>query len=932
MYNPVGKQVLAVALFRDNHKKGSKKSSDRNGGIQARSQKLKLTNKKHYKWIQGKNNNMFRRTALSTAIVVAIGASAGSNLAIAEEVEEQEVEKLEKVQVTGSRISRVDVEGPSPVVVISAEDIETRGFTDVFEALNSLNQNTGGLNQQNAFGFTPTAQAVNLRGLGVGRSLILIDGKRLPMFPLGAGGDTNFTDLGQIPMAAVERIEVLTDGASAIYGSDAMSGVVNVILKKDYEGVEVKAKAGDTHQGGYANGRVELLAGTSTERARATFIAQLQGNEILRQKDRDWAGNDNSDRSYYSAYSSYGATFVTSKPDSRIITPDDCGAVVGENAVVKEDGKCGYNRSAHRTLKPKNESYDLLSNMEFDLTEDTTAFTRLRFGQKNTMAYLEPVGYKVKLSADDPGNPTSDTANPVDGTFYRRLVEFGEREKGADSQYYGGFVGLNGLLMDAYDWEVSVGYTKQTVKGSRPTVVEAELEALVKSGEVDLLEPIPQSVVDQVSGESTTDAESSILSYTASLTGDLFELPTGTVGFATFAEVNDTKYEDKRDQGTLDGIYLGVGGTSGGGKRTQVGLGAEVLVPVLDNLEVTMAARYDDYNDDSNTGSAATPKVSFAYRPTDTVLVRGSWGKSFRAPDMQRLFGGITRGFNSVSDPVYCDAFVGSAEEKKDACEPMQINVQTGANRELEEETGTNYSFGVVWQAADDLTLSADWYKIVLKDLVVDPEKSRVIVDPDRYPGAQVIRNEPAHGQTVGTIDTLIYGPVNQAGETVEGIDATVRYTFPETRYGEFNTELSVTHLIKRETQTSHTDPVRDDTQYEPGVQSTLSLGWSYQKFSANVFLKYRSSFCSSYANEDTFESCDAAKAEGYDPKVDSMTTVNLSGKYRVNENASVGFGITNIADVAPPELRLSTKSPFYASSYDNPVGRAYYIQGTYKF
>ncbi|WP_252178316.1 TonB-dependent receptor [Endozoicomonas sp. 4G] len=874
---------------------------------------------------------MFRRTALSTAIVVAIGASAGSNLAIAEEVEEQEVEKLEKVQVTGSRISRVDVEGPSPVIVITAEDMENRGFTDVFEALHSLNQNSGGLTQQNARSYTPTAQSVNLRGLGVGRSLTLIDGKRLPMFPLGSGGSTNFTDLGQIPMAAVERIEVLTDGASAIYGSDAMSGVVNVILKNDYEGVEVKAKVGDTHQGGYANGRVELLAGTSTERARATFIAQLKGNEILRQKDRDWAGNDNSDRSYYSSYSSYGSTFVTSKP-RRIITPEDCHAVVGENAIIKEDGKCGYNRSAHRTLKPKSESYDLLSNMEYDLTEDTTAFTRLRFGQKHTMAYLEPSGLKIRLSADDPGNPTYGTDNPQKGTFYRRLVEFGEREKGADTNYYGGLVGLNGLLMDTYDWEVSVGYTKQKVESSRPVIVEDEMEALVKSGEVDLLEPIPQSVVDQVSAASTTDAESSILSYTASLTGDLFELPTGTMGFATFAEVNETKYEDKRDQGTLDGIYLGVGGTSGGGERTQVGLGAEVLVPVLSNLEVTMAARYDDYNDDSNTGSAATPKVSFAYRPADTVLVRGSWGKSFRAPDMQRLFGGITRGFSNVTDPVYCDAFIGSDEAREDACDPSQINIVKGPNMELEEETGTNYSFGVVWEATDDLTLSADWYKIVLKDLVVTPDKRRVVEDPDRYPGSQIIRNEPADGQTVGTIDTLIYGPVNQAGETVEGVDATVRYTFPETRYGKFKTELSVTHLIRRETQTSHTDPVRDDTQYEPGIRSTLSLGWSYQKYRANVFVKHRGSFCSSNANEGYFETCDDAKAKGYDPKVDSMTRVNLSGKYRISKNASVGFGINNIFDVAPPEDRLSKKSPFYARSYDSSVGRAYYIKGTYKF
>ncbi len=136
---------------------------------------------------------MFKRTALSTAVVVAMGISGGANIAFAEEVE-----KLEKIQVTGSRISRVDAEGPSPVVVISSEDIEVRGYTDIFEALDGLTQNSGGsINQQDSFSFTPTAQSINLRGLGVGRSLTLLDGKRLPMFPLGAGGDTNF--VGYVP-------------------------------------------------------------------------------------------------------------------------------------------------------------------------------------------------------------------------------------------------------------------------------------------------------------------------------------------------------------------------------------------------------------------------------------------------------------------------------------------------------------------------------------------------------------------------------------------------------------------------------------------------------------------------------------------------------------------------------------------------------------
>ncbi|WP_257284145.1 TonB-dependent receptor [Endozoicomonas sp. SESOKO1] len=165
------------------------------------------------------------------------------------------------------------------------------------------------------------------------------------------------------------------------------------------------------------------------------------------------------------------------------------------------------------------------------------------------------------------------------------------------------------------------------------------------------------------------------------------ELPSGTAAFATFAEINCTEYEDVRDQGTLDGIYVGKGGTSGGGERTQYGVGGEVMVPVVEDLEVTLAGRFDDYNDDSKTGSAFTPKASFAYRPADVLPVRGGIGKSFRAPDMQRLFGGTTKGFNNSSDPTYCEATKssgGTPAEIAEACGTQYFDTEVGANKELE--------------------------------------------------------------------------------------------------------------------------------------------------------------------------------------------------------------------------------------------------------
>ncbi|AVV82365.1 TonB-dependent receptor plug domain-containing protein [Shewanella putrefaciens] len=142
-------------------------------------------------------------------------------------------EKVERIEVTGSRIKRTDLENASPVVVVSAADIEKGGFNSVQDVLGNLSQNSGGsMTQQEVHGFTPAASAVNLRGVGAGRVLTLINGKRVPKYPFGAGGTDSFVDTANIPLGAIERIEILTTGASAIYGSDAMGGVINIILKK----------------------------------------------------------------------------------------------------------------------------------------------------------------------------------------------------------------------------------------------------------------------------------------------------------------------------------------------------------------------------------------------------------------------------------------------------------------------------------------------------------------------------------------------------------------------------------------------------------------------------------------------------------------------------------------------------------------------------
>ncbi len=853
-----------------------------------------------------------KKTGLSVAVSLVLGTA----IAIPNAIAEEQVEQLQKMKVTGSRISTTDMEGPSPITVISSDEINAKGFNSAQDILNSLTQNTGGtLNQTDSFGFTPAAQSVNLRGLGASRTLILIDGRRMPQYPLAEEGVSNFQDIGQIPIAAIERVEIMTDSGSAIYGSDAIGGVVNFIMKKDFDGVSVKARYGDATNGGYQNGRVDIVAGNDMGDSRILFVGQFAGNEMLKQTDRDWAGDDGSSRSALSAYSSYGANFIAD--DGTVTTPADCQAVVGKHGVDRADGKCGFNRSAYRTLTPKNNQADIMLRGELDINADLTAMAEARFGYKKTESTFEPNPFDVEVTSAAPLG---------EGMYTRRLVEFGPRESNTEANSYGFTTGLMGVLADTYDWELYAGYSEQKIDTSNPAVY-ATLGDAVESGEVDLLDVISQETVDEYSGTSTKDAYSKLYSVNGSLSGDMFDMPAGTSGFALYGEWNRTDYYESVDSVTAAGGFSGLGGSQGGGERDQIGIGAEMLFPILDDLDVTVAGRYDHYFDDSATGGAFTPKISAAYRPTDTLLFRGSYGLGFRAPDLKRLFGDETRAFGSGFDPQLCASVGGTRpDETIPECSTQYFDTVNGPNSELEEEESTNINLGIAWEPVENLGMTVDWYHIKMENVVTAPTYQDVINDPNKYAGAEVVRNSN------GEIVSVSYGPVNQAFETRSGIDLAVTYAYDTRDFGSFNSRLAVTKILKAEYQESSSEPVIDERDFMPEYTATLNLGWAYQDVSLNVFGKYRDRMCTEFANQYYFENCKEAKDAGYKADIASMTTWNLTASYQFSEQGTVTIGAINVFDKEPPADPLSDTSPFYANTYDDPIGRQVYLEAAYNF
>ena len=258
------------------------------------------------------NSSGISRKRLSWYVpLLTLGMAFTANTDLAQEAEDGEEDSVElnRVVVTGSRIKRVDIEGPAPVVVITREAMDEQGFGSVQDVMDSLVQNTGGsVDQSFVFGFVPGASSVDLRGFGNGRSLTLLDGRRVPIYPVGNSGTQSFVDLSSIPVSVIDRIEILLGGASAIYGSDAISGVINIITRKNFEGIDLNIRVGDTKDGGYATERVILTAGASNERTNVFFTAEYFHNEELMANQRDYAASDVANER--GIYSWGGATFL----------------------------------------------------------------------------------------------------------------------------------------------------------------------------------------------------------------------------------------------------------------------------------------------------------------------------------------------------------------------------------------------------------------------------------------------------------------------------------------------------------------------------------------------------------------------------------------------------------------------------------------------
>lgn len=959
------------------------------------------------------NGSALYRNKLSAALFSALLLST-SNAALAQSTppaaasnQAQGTTDLEGVVVTGSRIKRAEIEGPSPVTVITSEQLQKEGFNTVHDALVTLSQNTGfGQNDFNSNGgFTPNAGVVNLRGMGPGRTLLLINGRRANDYPFPYNGRSNFQNFNNIPAAAVERIEVLAGGASAIYGSDAVAGVINVVLKTNYEGDVLKLKAVTSTRGGRDVGDLQWIGGKTGDNWSLTYAFESYHAEPLFAYQRDFMDSaaDNpappgvNSRAGVGGYQPpigiqirrQGGSTTNSylQPAGR-----DCSRVDGfrpHTYTSSTSGAtlgpgCGYDRSvAEQTIANGNDDLSAYVYGTFTLANDMEAWASLMafqsrgrlsggteqwFGgpQPNATFYDPQFGVRIlpirTLTADSYGGS--------EGTFQK----FDERS-------YDLAFGLRGTIADRFDWDVAVGGARydavrdrprMTVSGATNYFLGPRLGTTTSTTAPGVAAGIPiyrlnldrfygpispqdyasMSTMVHYDGQSENRAASFVL------TGDLFDMPAGPLGFAALVEASEQSYRlvsDARIFPSVREIY-NLTGTGGGGERARYAAGLELSIPLLSSLNLSVAGRFDKYDDITDVEDAKTWNAGLEWRPFDSLLVRGSYATSFKAPDMHYVFAEPSGSFGTVTDYTRClnEGIAPNLCSGAGARYNYQVFTTSQGQPTLSEETGKSWTAGFVWDIVDGLSVSADYYDIQLENVVTVQSGTDIIEgelgcatgfysNGQPFPfrsgseycnaiSARISRNPVVSPTEGGDLTEIRSGPINLALQGTKGIDATISYRFGTDRLGNFGLSLAWSHVLE---QTERATPLaalrsyRDEnanSDFRSRVRATAT--WSNDDWDAAILMTRLGSFpIWNPAAADP----NSQYNQGLDSRIAPFFLWNVSVGKQLTEQLGVRVNVNNIFDNIHPQDNTNYTYPYYFQSYEF-IGRTVGFELNYKF
>lgn len=863
---------------------------------------------------------MFTNNKLSKAVRLAVAFGAASAAVFTGAVNAQDAEEakdVERIEVTGSRIKRTDLEGAVPVTVIDRAAIDFSGQTSVSDLLRNTTFNTAGSFRPQSGSSAQGISQVNLRGLGAERSLILVDGRRLPKSP----STGNSQDLNSIPMAAVERIEVLSDGASAVYGSDAIGGVINIITRKDFNGAEFRMGASTVSLPNDGGDREEGSAvfGSSSDKASVIGGVSWNSRDIIFERDYKWVSP---------GASSFGNNWQSGTRGFQSIIPAaDCNSL--ENFYMTASGACAYNFNATNANEASTSNTSGFVKAEYQINDDWKIFSHTLVAKTKSFGRYAPslndAGEAARMSADSPNNPTNplspfyDAANGANREveFRHRFAALGNRDNEVDNWTTDFLVGSAGTIGEV---DVDFGVRKnqsKTYEIGRGYLLGSAARAAIDNGDYMLDDPFGarfttdadrEEYAKMLSGFNVTtsrigkfDQEEAF----ASAAFDVVELSAGTIQAVVGAEYRKETYADLYDSLSEAGVVGGSSGNSAGGDRDLKSAYLETLVPLMEGLEMTVAGRYDKYSDYGNDFS---PKVSFRWDAMEDLVLRASYGEGFRAPTLDILTQKPASGNPTVSDDPTCINFGQAA-----GCE-VQVSAITMANPEISSEESEQLSIGAAYQPTDWLNFSVDYYDIKIKNLI-------------RFFGAETLLTREQTGEPVPAglgvernplndgIELITQGYANEGEWAISGVDLNVNTNFDFGAYGRVNQALQVTHRID-----SVIDGGRNTVKDlgEPQRRMTLNHTYSLNDFD----FAWNLNLIGDQYEDVTAQPDGSFLKEGH---VATWVTHDVQAGYSFSTGTKISIGAQNVFEKEPQLVGFDGRS--YNFNLYDAYGRVAYVK-----
>jgi outer membrane receptor protein involved in Fe transport len=807
---------------------------------------------------------------------------------------------IETIEVVGSHIRGIDPEGLSPVLVLDRPAIKRTGVITVAEVLQQLPMNNAGtFNDRNALSSALGGTGISFRGLGANATLILVNGRRVTTYGFSQttelGGLVSFVDLNSIPIAAVERIEILKDGASALYGSDAMAGVINIVLRKDFTGTEFEVRLGTAASSGAEEQAFNALFGWATPHTNISFIATYTKREQLSWSDRAISASANHEDQGGLDQRSLVAGSLGGECEERNSDQGVTGFEELENL-----GVCLFDPNTEIVV-PSAESAGLMALISHELTPDLTLHVEASY------LFSEAEGRRESVPWTGGVFPASNPWNPFgqDVLTDYRFSESGSRIDVIETDNTRVVVALEGEFGE-WDWDFAALHHSATTKDHGEGYLSADrieqaLNGIDLNGDGTLQQdeywnlyspasnPNSLSLTNSLAVSTFRRSQTKLTSYTFRIGGDLLEMRTGVLSAVFGLEYRTDSVNDESDSLSLGslltatpadrflyGIGIGVprdeidpyeyvdpvdwpssnpleptGAPSAHGSSSRSAVFAELRIPIHSRLDLQAALRYEDI---IKFGKDVSPKLALRFKQSDRVRARASWGKSFRAPSPGEMYQGPATKLQGSWDPKRCPAFPGWViPEIAGGCVVSTFVTSTWGNPDLTSEESESVSVGIEVEVSDKHEASLDCWKTEVRDRILRAQTAWIIRHEDDLPPGTIIRDplqdwditDPDMSNTHGTIAQVNVLPLNFGKQEVKGCDIELKSDWEIPDGSVLQAQLVGTHMASNKLAFGADDPLEElaGTYGHPENRANLNLYWHRNNWQVGLHGRWTDGF-----------------------------------------------------------------------------------------